>query len=126
MKLSTHAALVTLLVASGASAHAACVYPQAPQNFPNGATATKEQMLTAQGEIKEYSKTVQEVYLPCLEQEKNEAIAALDPNDPEYAQKKSSLEAIQAKKHNAAIDELQAIAGHWSEEIKAFQAQAKQ
>lgn len=126
MKVSTHAAIVTLLVASGTSAHAACVYPQAPQNFPNGATATKDQMLEAQGAVKEYSKSVQEVYLPCLEQEKNEAVAALDPNDPEYAQKKGAIEAMQAKKHNAALDELQAVAGHWSEEIKAFQAQAKQ
>jgi hypothetical protein len=126
MKLSTHAALVTLLVACGASARAACVYPQAPQDFPNGATATKEQMVTAQGTIKEYSKAVQETYLPCLEQEKNASLSALDPNDPEYAQKKATIEAMQAKKHNAALDELQAVAGRWSEEIKAFNAQKKQ
>jgi hypothetical protein len=126
MKLSTRAALVTLLLAGGATAHAACVYPQAPQDFPNGATANKEQMLAAQGAIKEYSKAVQETYLPCLEQEKSASLAALDPNDPEYAQKKASIEAMQAKKHNAALDELQAVAGRWSEEIKAFNAQSKQ
>jgi hypothetical protein len=125
MKPTTRLFLLAALLASGVSVHAACVYPQAPQNFPNGATATKDDMLTAQGTIKEYSKDVQEVYLPCLEKEMNDSIAALDPNDPDYAKKKTALEEVHAKKHNAAIDELSAVAAHWSEEIKAFNAQKK-
>ena len=115
------------LLAAGAAAQAACVYPQAPQNFPNGATATKEDMLTAQQAVKAYSKEVQEVYLGCLEKEKNDAIAALDQSDAEaYAQKKAAIEDIHAKKHNAAVDELSAIASHWSEEIKAFNLKGKE
>ena len=125
MKLSTHASIVSLMLLSATAADAACVYPQAPQAIPNGGTATKEQMLAGQAAIKEYSKTVQETYLPCLEQEKNESLAALDPADPEFQQKKTAIEAVHAKKHNAALDELQAVAGHWSEEIKAFNAQSK-
>jgi hypothetical protein len=65
---------------------------------------------------------VQETYLPCLQQEETDAIAALDPADPEFAQKKNAAEAIHAKKHNAALDELQALAARWNEEIKAFKA----
>jgi hypothetical protein len=122
MKLSTALLVVPLLLATGATARAACVYPQAPQALPNGAQATKEEMLAAQGEVKQYSKTVQETYLPCLEQEKNESLAALDAMDPEYTQKKTAIESMHAKKHNAALDELQAVAGRWSEEIKAFSA----
>jgi hypothetical protein len=125
MKSAIRLAFVTLLLAAASSSYAACVYPQAPQSIPNGATATKEQMLAAQGAVKEYSKAVQETYLPCLEQEKNAQIAALDPGDPEYAQKKLAVESIQAKKHNAALDELTAIAGRWSEEIKAFNNASK-
>jgi hypothetical protein len=125
MKLSTRISLVSVLLAACATAQAACVYPQAPQNFPSGGTATKDQMLASQASIKEYSKAVQETYLPCLEQEKNAAIAALDPADPEYAQKKKTLEEVQAKKHNAALDELTAVASHWSEEIKAYNAAQK-
>lgn len=125
MKLSIRLSLLSILVATGASAHAACIYPQAPQNFPNGATANKEQMLAAQTSIKEYSKAVQETYLPCLEQEKTAAVAALDPADPEYAKKKQALDEVQAKKHNAALDELTAIAAHWSEEIKAYNTAQK-
>jgi hypothetical protein len=86
-----------LLLVLGTAAHAACVYPQAPQNFPNGTTATKEDML-----------------------------AALDSSDAEaYAQQKTAIEEIHAKKHNAAVDEISAIAARWSEEIKAFNAKGK-
>jgi hypothetical protein len=82
-------------------------------------------MLVAQTSIKEYSKDVQEVYLPCLEKDKNEAVAKLDATDPEYAQKKTAIESVHAKKHNAALDEVTAIATRWSEEIKAFTAAQK-
>jgi hypothetical protein len=122
MKLLTAAALPLLLALGSAAQAASCVYPAAPTQFANGASATKEEMLASQASVKEYSKAVQEVYLPCLEQEQTETIAALDPADPEFAKKKTNAEAIHAKKHNAALDELQAIAARWSEEIKAFQA----
>jgi hypothetical protein len=125
MKLPIRITLAAILVASGFAAHAACVYPQAPQNIPNGATATKDQMLAAQATIKEYSKAVQDTYLPCLDTELAAQIAALDPADPEHAQKELALKSMQAKKHNAALDELTAIAGRWSEEIKAFNDASK-
>ncbi|HSW33427.1 MAG TPA: hypothetical protein VLH36_07405, partial [Steroidobacteraceae bacterium] len=60
-----------------------------------------------------------------LEQEKTESIAALDTMDPEYTQKKAAIESVHAKKHNAALDELQAIAASWSDELKAFGAKDK-
>ena len=126
MKLSTRLGFATVLFALGSAAHAACVYPQAPQNLPNGATSTKDQMMAAQAQVKEYANAVQNVYLACLEKEKQDAVSLLDPADPEYAQKKLALESIQAKKHNAALDELTAVAGRWSEEIKAFNNASKQ
>jgi len=119
--------IAPFLLAASVAAHAACVYPQAPQNFPNGATATKEEMLTAQTAVKAYSTEVQDVYLGCLEKEQNDAIAALDSSDAEaYATKKAAIEDIHAKKHNAAVDELSAIAARWSDEIKAFNAKGKE
>ncbi len=126
MKLANPLCALPLLLAASAVAEAACVYPQSPQSLPNGAQATKEQMLEAQGQVKEYSKAVQEVYLPCLEQEKSEAIAALDNMDPEFTAKRDSIDSIHAKKHNAALDELTALANRWNVERKAFSAaQAK-
>jgi hypothetical protein len=126
MKLSTTLLALPILLACGAAAEAACVYPQAPQSLPNGTQATKEDMLAAQAQVKEYSKNVQEVYLPCLEQEKTAAVAALDNTDAEYTAKVAAIEAVHAKKHNAALDELTALAARWNEERKAYSAaQAK-
>ena len=124
MKISTVLAIAPIVLAMSATAEAACVYPQAPQSLPNGSQATEAEMKAANAQVKEYSKTVQEVYLACLEQEKNDAVAALDGQDPEYAAKKTSLESIHAKKHNAALDELQALAVRWNGEIKAFKEKA--
>jgi hypothetical protein len=124
MKHSTALALVPFLLALSGAAHAACVYPQAPQSLPNGTTATKEEMLAAQASVKQYKEAVEGTYLPCLEKEKTDALAALENMDPEYTQKKSSIDAIQAKKHNAALDELQALVDRWNVEKKAFQDKA--
>ena len=125
MKLVTRLLAVPVLMALGAPAQAACVYPQAPTALPNGSKATKEEMLTAQTEVKAYSKEVQEVYLPCLDKEKDEQVAALDSMDPDYTAKKAAIEAMQVKKHNAALDELTALANNWGQELKAFSAAQK-
>jgi hypothetical protein len=122
MKRSPALLLLPLLLALGAGAHADCVYPQAPKSLPNGAKATKEEMLGGQGEVKDYKKAVEEVYLPCLDKDKADAIAALDAADPEYTAKKQAIENMHVKKHNAALDELQATVGRWSEELKAYKA----
>lgn len=122
MKRSSALLLLPLLLAFGTGANADCVYPQAPQALPNGSKATKDEMLAAQMQVKEYSKAVQEVYLPCLEKDKADAIAALDAADPEYGARKQAIENMHAKKHNAALDELQATADRWSGELKAFKA----
>jgi hypothetical protein len=125
MKRSASLLALPLLLALGAGAQAACIYPQAPQALPNGSKATKEEMLAAQAQVKEYSKTVQEVYLPCLESEKTESITVLDNMDPDYTAKKANIESVHAKKHNAALDELQAVADRWSVELKAYSAAQK-
>jgi hypothetical protein len=125
MKRSSALLALPVLLAIAAGARADCVYPQAPQSLPNGAKATKDEMIAAQAVVKDYSKTVQEVYLPCLDKEKVDSIAALDSADPEYAAKKSAIESMQAKKHNAALDELTSVADRWNQERKAFTAAAK-
>lgn len=120
MKISTAVALAPLLLLLNAAAEAACVYPQAPQSLPNGKSATKDEMLATQGLVKEYVRSVQETYLPCLEKDKVDGLAALDNMDPEYSAKKANIEAIHAKKHNAALDELQAFVDRWNAEKKAY------
>jgi hypothetical protein len=127
MKLASLIAIVPLMLAvTGlAQAQTACVYPQAPQTFPDGKIAPKEEMVAGQASVKAYATAVQDTYLPCLEKEKVDSIAKLDAADEGYAQKKLALEEIHAKKHNAALDELQAVADRWKEEITEFKAQEK-
>ena len=120
MKISTALIVAPFLLAASAAVQAACVYPQAPQALPNGSSATKEEMLAAQGTVKEYVKSVQETYLPCLDKERTDATTALDNMDPDFTTKKASIDAIHAKKHNAALDELQAFVDRWNAEKKAF------
>jgi hypothetical protein len=99
MKPASLAAVVPLMLATGGvQAQTACVYPQAPQTFPDGATAPKEDMVAGQATVKAYASSVQETYLPCLEKEKVDSIAKLDTADEAYAQKKLALEEIHAKK----------------------------
>ena len=124
MKSLTFLALIPFLLAANVAAEAACVYPQAPQSLPNGKSATKDDMLAAQGLVKDYVKNVQETYLPCLEKEKVDATAAIDNMDPQYTAKKANIDAIHAKKHNAALDELQALVDRWNAEKKAFSDKA--
>jgi len=121
MKRSS-ARLLPMLLLGATVASADCVYPQAPQSLPNGSKATKDEMIAAQAQVKEYSAAVQETYLPCLEKEKVDYLGALDNMDPDYTQKKSAIDQVHAKKHNAALDELQAVAARWSDELKAFKA----
>ena len=124
MKLVSVIAAVPLLLALSASvqAQSACTYPQAPQKFPDGATAPKEDMVAGQATVKAYAAAVQETYLPCLDKEMTDSIAKLDTADEGYAPKKQALEDIHAKKHNAALDELQAVADRWKEEITEYKA----
>jgi hypothetical protein len=125
MQLAIRLSLSAILLASGLTAHAACVYPQAPQAIPNGTKATKDEMVAANGQVKEYVQAVESTYLPCLDQDKNAAVAALDPADPEYASKKALIESMHAKKYNAAVDEEAAVADRMNQEIKAFKAKAE-
>jgi hypothetical protein len=124
MKILTVLGIVPVLLAMSAAAEGACVYPQAPQSLPNGSKAAEAEMKAANAQVKEYSKSVQEVYLPCLEKEKVDAVAALDTTDKDFETKKASIETIQAKKHNAALDELEALATRWNTELKAYREKA--
>jgi hypothetical protein len=121
---STVLALAPLLLAAGAQAQNACTYPQAPQSLPIGTQATQEEMVAANAMVKEYRNSIEQVYLPCLDKETQAALAALDSAAPDYEVKKNTIAGIQAKRHNAAVEELQNLAARWNAEIKAFKEKA--
>ena len=92
------------------SAHADCAFPKAPTSIPDGKTATEEQMLAAMNAFKAYHDEVT-AFAKCLEQESKNKVGG-----------SMQLKTMQAKKLNAAMDELQANAKLFNEEVRIFKA----
>lgn len=115
-------ALAGFLAASAANA-AECVYPRAPSAMPNGSTATQEEMVAGMKEVKAYNQSVN-AYLTCLETEMNARIEAAGPDAP--AEQVEQIRAIQTKRHNAAVEELESHAARFNEQVRAFKTRDKE
>ncbi|MBV6423014.1 MAG: hypothetical protein NAOJABEB_00802 [Steroidobacteraceae bacterium] len=116
MKLFIPAAALALVVVGGPT-YAACTYPTAPEKLPDGSVATKEEMLAGKQLVQQYNKDM-EAYLACIKLEYDAQLAAdaatLTP------EQKAELEKRQTQKHNAAVDELDAVANRFNEQIRVF------
>jgi hypothetical protein len=102
-----------------AAAYADCPYPQAPAKIPDGATATLEDMVAGQKAIGAYQKAIND-YTACIDKELDDAIAK--GGDKLKPQQKSDMQRVEAQKHNAAVDQLQAIADRFNEQVKVYKA----
>lgn len=111
------AGVLALMGATAATAE--CTYPKAPTGLPDGATATQEQMVEGMKTIKEYNNQVT-TYLNCLESEMNARIEAAGPDAP--AEQVEQIKAIHTKRHNAAVEELEANAERFNEQVKVYKA----
>jgi predicted outer membrane protein len=109
--LKTGAAL--LLVACGMTAHAECAFPKAPATIPDGKTASEAEMVAAMQAFKSYNEEVN-AFGACLEEETKSKAAG--------TAQLMQLKTMQAKKHNAAIDELQAKAKLFKEQVRIFKS----
>jgi hypothetical protein len=118
-----------VLVAAGIVAHgqalADCVYPKSPDAPPDGATATKEQMIAASQDFKRYNADMN-AYLECIKLEMD----AAEPKDPsklsaDDKKKMAEHHNMLAQKNNAAVDELQAVVGRFNEQLKIYKAKNK-
>jgi hypothetical protein len=111
-KLLTLGAVFTL--AFGAvTAHAECAFPKAPATIPDGKTASEAEMVSAMQAFKAYNDEVN-AFGACLEEETKSKAAG--------TAQLMQLKTLQAKKHNAAIDELQAKAKLFNEQVRVFKA----
>lgn len=112
-------ALVALLAAG--AAQATCIYPRAPDRVPDGKTATFEEMAAAQKAVQQFNEDINS-YNSCLDMETN-ALA----NSGQYDEHRiAELRAMQAKKNNAAVDEVQALADQFNEQLRIFKSRDKQ
>jgi hypothetical protein len=101
----------TLALVCSLSAHAECAFPKAPATIPDGKTATEQEMVAAMQAFKAYNDEVN-AFGACLEEEtktKSAGTAQL-----------MQLKTMQSKKHNAAIEELQAKAKLFNEQVRIF------
>ena len=115
------ALLAMAFAAATAAAYAVCPYPQAPTKLPDGATAKLEEMVAGQKAVGDYQKAIND-YTACIDKELDDAIAKggdkLKPDD------KKKMQQVEAQKHNAAVDQLQAVADRFNEQVKIFKAKA--
>lgn len=111
------AAVLSALCAT--TAFADCAYPKKPKDPPNGSKATQEDMIAAQKLTKQFNTDV-ETYLTCLETETEALIAGL-PADTK-PEKIQQIKGKQAKKHNAAIEDMQKYADSFNKQLRAFKA----
>ena len=99
--------------AAACSAQADCAFPKAPATIPDGKTASEQEMVAAMAAFKAYNEEVN-AFGACLEQETKDKAAG--------TAQLMQLKTMQTKKLNAAVEELQAKAKQFNEQVRAFKA----
>lgn len=120
MKALSTLAIIAVLAAG--NAYAGCTYPTPPDKLPNGATASMEEMVTAQKAVKEFDRAIN-AYTECLKLEADAAIAAGGPDMTD--DQKKELERVHSQKHNAAVEADEALAARFNEQLKAYKEKSK-
>ena len=106
--------LASLLFLMGTPA-LACDYP-ARAKIVNGTSATKEEMIASQKSVKAYLAAMDE-YLACIDEEEKSARAELvEPDEQTLLEREQML----AKKHNAAVEEMEIVAAEFNEQVRAY------
>jgi hypothetical protein len=109
------AALGIALASFSIAAHAECPYPKAPTVMPDGKTASEAEMIEAMKAFKAYNEEVNS-FGACLDQETKTKAAG--------TAQIMQLKTLQMKKHNAAIDELQAKAKVFNEQVRIYKSRS--
>ena len=94
-------------------AFAECSKPTAP-TLPDGSTSDLETMVEGQKAVKAYVAET-EAYLACLTEE-GEAAAETETTEQQLAR---------VEMHNKAVDEMEAIAGEFNEEIREYKSKSQ-
>ncbi len=100
-------------VAITSTAFADCVRPPAP-SVPDGATASKEEMISANQAVKKFVAET-EAYIECVNTE--EAAVPEEEVTPEMRES-------YVTRHNAAVDAMQGVAEQFNGAIRAYKAAA--
>jgi len=107
MRALTHCLLAAL--ASGCGFAAAACEPPTPVAMPDGATATRDQMLAAQAEVRAYQAAM------------NEFVACIDSDLEAQGEKApDEFKSLMVSRHNAAVSEMEGVAAAFNEQLRAF------
>jgi hypothetical protein len=117
----TRMMIATLTLLFAASAQAACIYPKRPERIPDGRTATYDEMLAAQKAVQQFNEDINS-FNACLDLE----MAAYERSGQFDENRLAELRVMQAKKNNAAVDDVQSIADLFNEQLRIFKTRDKQ
>ena len=99
----------------------ACDYPQRPF-IPDGATASKEELLAAKDGVQTFLASVDE-YLQCVELEEQAALASMDePTPEEQVERDKSLN----RKFDAANEEKAMVGEQFNQQVRAYNGKRKE
>ncbi|HUO95062.1 MAG TPA: hypothetical protein VMT92_02415 [Steroidobacteraceae bacterium] len=115
--LAAYAVALGLLGAVPAS-YAACTYPPAPGQIPDGKTATKEEMIAAQSAVKKFMADM-DGYLKCVDEE-NPPKPAGTPLTDEQKKAQDAAERVRVQKHNAAVADEESVADRFNTQRKIW------
>ncbi|NNF49322.1 MAG: hypothetical protein HKN65_05665 [Woeseiaceae bacterium] len=110
--------MALLLLAQGALA---CIYPDRVKEFPDGMTATRDQMVASKKAVQSYIADM-ESYLSCIEAREAESQIAMGTVDEGTKRQRS---AMFDKKYNAAIEAMNLVAEEFNVQLRAYNARKK-
>ena len=113
--------LVILAASMSSVAWADCTYPRAPGKMPDGSSATRDEMVAAKKLVDQYNADMT-TYLACIKTEHDDALAKQGSTLSE--EQKQQMSARYTQKNDAAVDELQEVAGRFNEQLRAFRAKS--
>ena len=95
----------------------ACDYPARP-SIPDGATASKDELLAAKNNVQDFIAKVDD-YLTCIETAETAAVAELDNPSQEELQRRDEM---LNKKFDAANEEKVLLGEQFNQQIRAYNA----
>ena len=104
------------------AAFLACGAPAPPSDVPDGATATREQMVAAHATVKAFDEATT-IYTQCVDSTAYQATVQFKA--VATSADTAALSALQTQLHNAAIDRDQAVASRFNVQLRRFKARAQ-
>jgi hypothetical protein len=111
--------LIVLAASLSSTAWAACNYPAKPAKLPDGNAATREEMVAGKKVVETYNAEMN-AYLACIKGEYDDNLAKQAASLTE--EQKQQMAKLYTAKNDAAVDELQGVAGQFNEQLRVFKA----